>query len=61
MRGLAFGVLDPDGERYRLALIHIKSRKNDNVPKTALQSQRNSGEYRCVQALRSYVRIAQAG
>jgi RNA polymerase sigma factor (sigma-70 family) len=22
MRGLAFGVLDPDGERYRLALIH---------------------------------------
>ncbi len=22
MRGLAFGILDPDGERYRLALIH---------------------------------------
>jgi hypothetical protein len=40
MRGLAYGILDPDGDRYRLALIHVKSRKNDNVSKTALQSQR---------------------
>ncbi len=28
MRGLAYGILDPDGERYRLALIHQKSRKS---------------------------------
>jgi hypothetical protein len=30
MRGLAYGILDPNGERYRLALIHKKSRENDN-------------------------------
>jgi hypothetical protein len=30
MRGLAYGILDPDGERYRLALVHVKSRENDN-------------------------------
>lgn len=30
MRGLAYGILDPNGERYRLALIHVLSRKNDN-------------------------------
>jgi hypothetical protein len=28
MRGLAYGILDPNGERYRLALIHQKSRKS---------------------------------
>jgi RNA polymerase sigma factor (sigma-70 family) len=30
MRGLAYGILDPDGERYRLAMIHVLSRENDN-------------------------------
>ncbi len=30
MRALAFGMLDPGGERYRLALMHRKSRKSNS-------------------------------
>jgi hypothetical protein len=46
MCGLAYGILDPSGERYRLALIHQKSRENDNesyAPSAALTLSTSSG------------------
>jgi predicted metal-dependent hydrolase len=33
MRGFAYGILDPQGERYQLALAHTRSRKSSSARK----------------------------
>jgi hypothetical protein len=44
MRAFAFGILDPDGDRYRLADAHRKSRKSNSRPNLALRFARRHQE-----------------